>query len=427
MEPTPQPKERQFRVCDACGRLTPSNLPRCVECGEASAQAVAEAAERASEERFARSFFTRGAPATWALIGANVAIFVLLASIARTINPSAPSYQSALIELGAKVNALIDAGQTWRFVTPMFLHVGAFHLLVNMYSLYAIGPQVERLYGTARFLLIYLVSGVVGVAASYAYPMNKAVVSAGASGALFGLLGVLLVFGLRYRSELPGMFRQAFSPRGLIPVLLLNLFLTFSISAIDKGAHLGGLAAGAALGAAIPYFRPDERRASLVWRILACLAVVATLGCFAAAFKSFDPSRIKPVTTTEINRFIKDYNDTQGARAAALSAASDAADGKAVKPEAVTTALEAAQRASGCGLDDDSRALFGRETELLTLSARAIGGERGARPTADEIAKLKGDAKDLDDAWAAWLKANGDAYGIRQTEDSETPGGNDGH
>jgi len=141
---------------------------------------MAEAAERESEERFARSFFTRGAPATWALIGANLALFVLLAWIARTVNADTPAYTSALIELGAKVNELIAAGQYWRLVTPMFLHVGAIHLTVNMYSLYAIGPQVERLYGTSRFLLIYLVSGVAGVAASYAFPMHRGGVSAGA-------------------------------------------------------------------------------------------------------------------------------------------------------------------------------------------------------------------------------------------------------
>src|SRR5215203_4013989 len=229
MESSPSSKERPFRMCPACGRLTPSHLPRCVECGEPSVQAMAEAVELEDEQRFARTFFMRGTPATWALIGANVAVFILMTFVAKSVSPSDPSYNAALIAFGAKLNALIDQGEFWRFVNPIFIHIGPMHLLVNMYSLYAIGPQVERLYGTARFLILYLLTGVAGVGASYWFAKNPNGVSAGASGALFGLLGVLFVFGWRFRKELPGVFRQAFSPRGLVPVLVLNLFITFAI------------------------------------------------------------------------------------------------------------------------------------------------------------------------------------------------------
>src|SRR5688572_5531635 len=78
IEPTPTPQQRPFRVCPACGQLTPANRPLCVMCGEPSVEAMAEAVERADERRFADAFFARGAPATWAFIGANVAIYALM-------------------------------------------------------------------------------------------------------------------------------------------------------------------------------------------------------------------------------------------------------------------------------------------------------------------------------------------------------------
>ena len=90
-----------------------------------------------------------------------------MAIVAKTVNPGTPQYQDALVDFGAKVNELIGKGEYWRFVTPMFIHIGAMHLLVNMYSLYMIGPPVERLYGTARFLVMYVLSGIGGVACSY--------------------------------------------------------------------------------------------------------------------------------------------------------------------------------------------------------------------------------------------------------------------
>ncbi len=96
-----------------------------------------------------------------------------------------------LIDVGAKVNEAIAIGQTWRLFTAMFIHIGVFHLLVNLYALYALGPLVEGYFGHARFLAIYLVGGLFGSLASYAF---SDAVSAGASGAIFGLAGAITVF-----------------------------------------------------------------------------------------------------------------------------------------------------------------------------------------------------------------------------------------
>src|SRR6185295_3406352 len=122
--------------------------------------------------------------------------------------------------------------QWWRFVTPVFLHSGVIHLAVNMYSLWMLGPYVEKLYGSAKFVFFWVVTGIAGVVASYfaLVPADtnlgvlgrfvlktQDVPSAGASGALFGLVGVLFVFGIRYRNELPEGFKRAFGT-GLLPV-----------------------------------------------------------------------------------------------------------------------------------------------------------------------------------------------------------------
>ncbi|MGD2058083.1 MAG: rhomboid family intramembrane serine protease, partial [Anaerolineales bacterium] len=146
-----------------------------------------------------------------------------------------------LLQLGMKSGEEIANGQYWRFVTPIFLHIGILHLFVNMYSLYAIGPAVERFFGTARFLAQYLLSGFAGVIFSLAFSPYP---SAGASGAIFGLLGSLGAFLYAHR-ELFGQFGR-FQLRQIAIVALLNLGLGL-MPGIDNWGHLGGLLAGVLL------------------------------------------------------------------------------------------------------------------------------------------------------------------------------------
>ena len=100
---------------------------------------------------------------------------------------------------GAKVNHKIAAGEIWRLVTPVFIHVGIWHIFVNMYSLYALGPAVERLFGSQRMLVVYLLSGISGVILSLGFSPHGSV---GASGAIFGILGSLGTFIYRHRNRL---------------------------------------------------------------------------------------------------------------------------------------------------------------------------------------------------------------------------------
>jgi rhomboid protease GluP len=275
---------RPFRLCERCGRPTPVNLAQCVNCGAISIQSmVAEEQDRLAR-RYARALFSRATPVTYALLAANVAVSILI-----TIASGGPTEDSTtLIAFGAKTNALLRSGEWFRLITPIFIHAGFLHLLLNSYALWVVGMQVEKLYGSARFLLIYLLSGVGGVAGSYFgqefLRKSPDAPSVGASGAIFGLFGVLAVFGFRYRSELPPAIRRAMTA-GVLPVIVLNLFIGFSIPFIDNSAHIGGLLTGAALALIIPYIAPGREKVSKTGLLIitACLAVIVY--CFAQVYQ----------------------------------------------------------------------------------------------------------------------------------------------
>ena len=126
----------------------------------------------------------------------------------------------------------------WRLLTSAFLHVGLIHLFVNMYSLRVIGPSVEALIGKWKFIFIYLVSSISASLMSLVFTESN-IVSAGASGAIFGLMGALLYFGYHYRLYLNDAIKTQ-----IIPVIVFNLLIGFMISGIDNGAHIGGLVGG---------------------------------------------------------------------------------------------------------------------------------------------------------------------------------------
>jgi rhomboid protease GluP len=145
------------------------------------------------------------------------------------------------LEFGAKDNGLIKAGQYWRFVTPIFLHGGWLHLLVNGFSLYRLGGSMERIYGPTKYLLVFILAGIAGNMLSY---LLSPTMSLGASGALFGLVGAGLVFPVRFRSLIPVEVRTSIL-RQLIPVAVINLAIGFSLQGIiDNWAHIGGLLGG---------------------------------------------------------------------------------------------------------------------------------------------------------------------------------------
>lgn len=152
--------------------------------------------------------------------------------------------QRVLLEMGANYPPLVwEAGQWWRLLASVFLHIGIAHLLLNGWALYQLGALFEHWLGSVPLLIVFLLSGAGGSLASLLWTRG---LSAGASGAIFGLLGALVAFLLRHRDVL--------SPyaKSLLGQLLLwagiNVVFGFSMPGIDNAAHLGGCAVGFLLG-----------------------------------------------------------------------------------------------------------------------------------------------------------------------------------
>lgn len=189
-----------------------------------------------------------------------------------------------LVRLGASVGVAqvdgdlvgIATGQEWRMLTAIFLHGGVFHLLMNAYALWIFGPVVEAELGRARFLAIFLVTGLCASAASYAFsPMIPPQVSVGASGAIFGVVGAFVAYNYRHRELAIAAARL----RGLVPFLILNVIFAISIPFIDWRAHLGGFVAGLAAGVVAEGWGSRSTRTI----VAVCGFVALVVGAFALA------------------------------------------------------------------------------------------------------------------------------------------------
>ena len=193
-----------------------------------------------SKSKIAEKIFSFKKPiVTYSLIFICILVFILMYVLG---NGSTDNY--TLLVFGANVDTLTKNGDYYRLFTSMFLHIGILHLLCNMYSLYIIGKEVENVFGKVKYLIIYLLSGIAGSILSLAFNHNT--ICAGASGAIFGLLGALLYFGYYYRTYL-----GATLTRSIIPVILLNLIIGFTSSGIDNAAHIGGLVGGILIAMAV--------------------------------------------------------------------------------------------------------------------------------------------------------------------------------
>jgi rhomboid protease GluP len=215
---------------------------------------------------------------TPAIIGINVAVFVLM--VAAGANLVAGDARVAL-RFGSDYGPLTWGGQPWRLVTANFIHFGLIHIAFNMYALYNGGLWTERLYGSARFAMIYLLSGLSGsVVSGWWEPMRN---SAGASGAVFGVYGALLVFFWRRADDIPrDLLKDVRS--GAISLCVYSLAMGAVMPFVDNAAHVGGLLGGAAAGFfLVRPFEPGARGNPDPWRLVRVAAgVTAALALLAA-------------------------------------------------------------------------------------------------------------------------------------------------
>lgn len=186
--------------------------------------------------------FTPRLIATPAIVIVNVLVF--FAMVATGVHFFSPNAQSVL-EWGANYGPKTLSGQWWRLVTCMFLHFGILHLAFNMWILWDLGRLVERMVGTVGFVLLYFVSGVAGSIASLVW--NPVVISAGASGAVFGVAGALLGLLALRRDTIPTAVLTQLR-NSMLAFLFYNVVYGITASGIDMAAHIGGLIAGLACG-----------------------------------------------------------------------------------------------------------------------------------------------------------------------------------
>lgn len=210
----------------------------------------------------------------------------ILTYIAQQISTAVLGYDLP-VELGAKYGPLILSGEIWRLFTPVFLHGSIYHILFNMYALYAIGRELERYYGHGRFLLLYAVSGFAGNVLSF---LMTPAPSVGASTALFGMLAAEGVFIYRNRFLFGGGARRMLT--NVIGVAAINLLLGLN-PGIDNWGHLGGLIGGllfAWIAGPLPkiegldpdYYLGDQHDLNRAWLATAVVGLLFTL---LAAFK----------------------------------------------------------------------------------------------------------------------------------------------
>lgn len=172
---------------------------------------------------------------TMSIIGINIILYIITAIMSKNIF-DINAY--VLLYMGGNYGALVSHGQVWRLLTCAFLHGGLIHILCNMYALYALGPQVEILFGRVKYIIIYLLSAIGGSLLSYKFSPSS--LSIGASGAIFGLFGAMVVFVLKYKDRIPKKVLN-----NLFGVIILNLLIGFNLQGIDNFAHIGGLLVGA--------------------------------------------------------------------------------------------------------------------------------------------------------------------------------------
>ncbi len=171
---------------------------------------------------------------TYALIIINVLVFISMYIFGHGSEDIRTLYSFGALD---KVS-VVNYHEYYRLITSAFLHIGFLHLICNMYALYILGSEIESYFGKLKYLFIYFISALVGSLVSLVF-ISENTISAGASGAIFGLMGALLYFGYYYRA----MLNNAITKQ-IVPLILLNLFIGFISSDINNFAHLGGLFGG---------------------------------------------------------------------------------------------------------------------------------------------------------------------------------------
>jgi membrane associated rhomboid family serine protease len=273
-----QSYDSAHRMCPNCRALIERGASECPLCGAS----VKPPRSRASSTpgRILGGIIPVPSTATSALVAANLALYAIswyltqnLASAELNAAPANGGIDTrVLIRLGAKFGPYMVAGQWWRLVTAVFLHADLLHIGMNILCLIDLGRAVEPLFSTTKFIFFYLVAGIAGFVVSFVW--SPYVPSVGASGAILGLIGVLIGASLHHGRLGEDVRRQLL--RWLIYIGIFGV-----VFHADNAAHIGGLGTGFLFGYLVPEGEPMTRSSENLWNTLAVLCVLAIAGSFA--------------------------------------------------------------------------------------------------------------------------------------------------
>lgn len=253
------PDRETWVRCQRCDRPICPDCMRDAAVGFQCPECVAEGNRGMRQARSTFGGAVVGTPyVTWVILALNVLVFG-----AQYLSGTV----TGMLAMSPVGVALLD--QYYRLITAAFVHGGVFHILFNSWALYVVGPYLERAFGHARFLGLYLVSALGGsVLGLWLDPVNT--VTVGASGAIFGLFGAVFVVGRRLNMDV----------RGIAVLIAINLAITFLVSGISWTGHVGGLITGAVLAAAMAY-APKANRT--LWQVLALAGTTVLLAVLVIA------------------------------------------------------------------------------------------------------------------------------------------------
>jgi len=266
----------KHKMCPECRSLVDRSARKCPECGESMA--------RVSTPGFGRmvsNLFPGMSAVTGLILLANGFNFLLLMMAHAKAGVDMGLFRGfdwdLMVRFGGGLSVpyqladgTVTGGEWWRLVTPIFMHGSMIHFFFNSYLLVQLGPLVQDIY-KVRFWVIYLTCG---LSASAASQLTRPTMSIGASGAIMGLIGLLLVHGLRNRNQLGQAMKSL-----LIRLILYTIVLGFFMG-IDHRAHIGGFLCGVLFAFALPSGEPRSKLEQLVWSVLSIAGVVLVLASF---------------------------------------------------------------------------------------------------------------------------------------------------
>jgi len=265
----------KHKMCPECRSLVGRNERKCPECGQSLAGVSAPGMGRA-----VANVLPGVSSAVSLIMLVNGLWFVLMMMSAIRAGSGGGIFGfdvEMMAQFGAGVSrprmltsGAMTGGEWWRFITPIFIHGGLIHFLFNSFLLLQLGKLAEEIFGTTRFWVFYLLCGISG---SLASQLPRFVITVGASGAILGMVGLLMVYGYRSGGGL-GHAMRALTMRLIIYTMIL------SFMGIDHLNHIGGFACGALIGALVPVRSSRVSVSPATWQVLAIAGVVLVLAAF---------------------------------------------------------------------------------------------------------------------------------------------------